>query len=247
MWKPNLITSKKTKFDFSSSGQGVAEATQIYFDDRLFCNGVEFLELDGSSVQFIVCSHCGYARCEPGNFLTLRKCGEHVFLIPSFEEMEADDFDLHEFSAPYEVRKNGAIFLTKDQYAQLRSIVPGLNKSEELQPINMREVALLVQWEAPYRALGELPSKISLKRDLYLATESPLEDNIVKELFTFLKEFLASKKPAECIESSTRNSAIFLDTKEYSQWNPLTEVDGKLRLRLEPVFEFKREQQGLTF
>jgi hypothetical protein len=239
MWKPKSIIAKKGKLDFSSSGQSIVEVNQIYFDDWMFCNGIDFLEIEGATIQFIVCSHCGYARCESGNYLTLRSCGDYVLLIPSFEEMGDDDLELNEFSAPYEVRKNGAIYLTKDQYSELRRIVPALAEYASLQPLMKKEVALLVQWEAPYNTLGDFPADIAFNEELYLTTESPLEERVVDKLTSLLHEFIASKEPVACTRSNEVNSSIFLDVNEFIQWNPITELNGKFTLRLEPGFEFK--------
>jgi len=98
---------KTSQLDFTSSDQSLVEVTQIYFDDWLFCNGVELLEIDNSSIQFIVCMYCGYSRCEPGNWLAIRRGGEFVFLIPAFFDLEEDDWELSEYYPPYKVQKFG--------------------------------------------------------------------------------------------------------------------------------------------
>lgn len=239
MWKPNLITAKKAELELRYYQSVVIDVTQIYFDDGLFCNGVELLRIYDGSVQFIVCSHCGGTDCMAGNYLSIRRCGNFVVLIPSFLEMEEGDWEATHYWPPYKVEKNGAIYLTKEQYSELKAFIPKLKAYRDLDFITRHEVALLVQWEAPYKALGEYPLEIELNQDLYLTTESPLEEGIIKELYMVINDFLASKAIANCIESSEVNSAIFLDTIDFLQWNPITEIEGKFHLRLDPIFVFR--------
>ena len=73
--------------------------------------------------------------------------------------MEEDDFEMHEFDAPYEIKKRGAIYLTESQYEKFCSFIPKL-RLLDLKQLTKKEVALLIQWEAPNRVLGAFPNEI---------------------------------------------------------------------------------------
>ncbi|WMS86580.1 hypothetical protein [Pleionea litopenaei] len=239
MWTPNKISSKKAELDFSSSGQDASKVTQIFFDKHLFCNAVELLEIEDASIQFLVCEHCGYAGCSPGNWLSLRYCGEFIFLIPSFVDMEEGEWELSEYGAPYYVKKEGGIYLSSEQYAELLELIPSLPKKVKLPQLTNHEVALLAQWEAPYRVLGEFPEDIAFKSSLYLATESELGEQIIDRALRLLLKLCGSKEPAQIGFCKEKNNAIFLDTRECLQWNPICEQNGDSYISFEPDVGFK--------
>ena len=239
MWTPSKISTKKSELDFSSSGQESAKVTQVYFDKHLFCNGLELLEIEDTSIQFLVCDHCGYAGCSPGNWLSLRRCDDVIFFIPSFVDMEEGDSELSEYGAPYFIKKEGVIYLSSEQYSELLELIPKLPGIEDIPELTNHEVALLAQWEAPYRVLGEFPDDIRFKSNLYLATESDLGEEIIDELLGLLSKLLNSKKRAQFNLCSEKNSAIFLDTSECLQWNPISVENGENFIRFEPNIGFK--------
>ena len=239
MWTPSKISTNETELDFSSSGQDSVKVTQVYFDKHLFCNGLELLEIESASIQFLVCDHCGYAGCSPGNWLSLRRCDEVIFFIPSFVDMEDGDWELSEYGAPYFIKKEGVVYLGAEQYSQLLEIIPKMPGFEEIPELTNHEVALLAQWEAPYRVLGEFPDDIRFKSSPYLATESDLGEEIIDELLGLLLKLLNSKERAQFTQCSVKNSAIFLDTSECLQWNPISVENGNNIICFEPNIGFK--------
>lgn len=238
MWKPTEITTSQSKMDFTSSGQEVRTVTQLYFDDMLFCNGIELVQPDADTVQFIVCDHCGYAGCSSGNWLTIRKLGDLVIFIPSFESMEDGERELSEYQAPYQIRKRGAVYLEKDQFEVAQSYLPDLPGFDCLEEIKNREIALLVQFEAPFRVLGEFPDPIQFRKDLYLATTSELEDGIIPKLEELMNAFYNSMSRAQRI-GSEEDISIFLDGSDLVEWKPICTDGSEFYVKLSPNIGLK--------
>lgn len=238
MWKPTEISTSQSKMDFTSSGQEVRTVTQLYFNDVLFCNGIELVEFDVKRVQFIVCDHCGYAGCSPGNWLTVRKLRDLVIFIPSFESMEDGEWEMSEYQAPFQIKKRGAIYLEKNQFKVVQSYLPSLPDIDCLEEIKTREIAQLFQFEAPFRVLGKFPDPILFRKDLYVATTSELEDGIISQLEGLLDTFYRSKSVADfiCIKEDI---SIFLDGTEFIEWKPICTDGSKIYLKLLPNIGLK--------
>lgn len=237
MWSPERVYTKKATLDFSSSGQGKKETTELYFDDFKLSNAVDLVEYYPDSTQFIVCSECGITDCASGDYLTLRRIENFVVFIPAFEEMRADkDF---QYNPHYEVSKSGGILLDNAKYLEVRNALTELPKFEDLPVLINSEIPILLQWESTVNALDIFPFPVEFRSDLFLATSSEMDESIVAKLRFLIQLYENSKAEAHLVESEYSDISIFLDIDGYYEWNPIWESNGILGLKLMPNLCFK--------
>lgn len=160
MWIPKEFKIKSMKMDFSSSGQAVVDITALYADGEKIMNAIELMEFDCDPIQFQVCDHCGYAGCSSGDWLSIRKIGESIIILPAFTVMDDGEWEASEYDPPYFTRTKGSMFLGTEKYEELRSFVGGLPALSKVKKISSYEVSRLLQWEAPFRMFGDYPSPI---------------------------------------------------------------------------------------
>src|SRR5687768_10401145 len=112
MWTSSKISTIKRKFDFTSSEQGTPIYTSLKADDEILINIIEHFEADedlndDSTFQFLICEHCGFVLCEPGNWLTVRQSGNYVLFIPAFGDI-LENPDSNEYQPPHFFKTKGA-------------------------------------------------------------------------------------------------------------------------------------------
>jgi len=157
MWTPDNITARPRQMDFTSSGQSIVDVTSIYADEELLVNACELIDFGNEPYQFIVCSHCGYTQCERGNWLTIGTVLDQIFFYPSFMDMEEGKWESSEYTPPYFTRTKGSIYLFNNAYTELQKNLAELQSVEKLKKVTSYEIARILQWEAPYRVLGNHP------------------------------------------------------------------------------------------
>ncbi len=237
MWSPEKVYTKKATLDFSSSGQGKKDTTELYLEDFKLSNAVDLVEYDSDSTQFMICSECGMTDCASGGYLTLRRIDNSVAFIPAFEEMR-DDRDSR-YTPHYEVSKSGGILLDKAKYLEVRNAITELPNFEELSVLKNSDIPILLQWESTVNALDKFPFPIEFRSDLYLATSSELEESIVTKLEDLIHLYENSDEDAHLAENENSDVSIFLDIDGYYEWNPMWESNGVLGLKLKPNLCFE--------
>jgi hypothetical protein len=85
--------------------------------------------------------------------------------MPAFEAMADAGSDMTEYGPPYFVSQRGSAFLRGGALSALASRVPLFADPQRWPALTMRESALLLQWAAPTRVLGEFPDKPRLREE----------------------------------------------------------------------------------
>ena len=91
MWQLKSPTKKIAKLDFSGSGQSKITITQLYENDTKLINGIELVNWGQKDLQFIVCEVCGFAGCQLHNWVTFKRAGDIVLIIPAFKAIQEEE------------------------------------------------------------------------------------------------------------------------------------------------------------
>jgi hypothetical protein len=214
MWQPSHFTTRRAALDFSSSGGGTCDATQLYADEERIANAIELIDFSADPVQLEVCEECGHTHCEPGGWVSFRRCGRHVLVVPAFAAMQEND---HEYSAPKYLRRHGVICLVEAMFSIVRSLVKDLPPIDVLAPLTRHEAVLAYQWEAPRKALGKFPTPAALDPAVVLASDPGEPGEQVQRLNALLAEMYVSHDPAR---PGDQHAAItlYLDFPGYPAW-----------------------------
>ena len=246
MWTPRKFKAKAKKMDFSSSGQGSVEVTAIYADDENLANAIELMDFEGDPIQFQVCDHCGFPGCSSGGWLSIRKLNEVILMVPGFSEMDRGTWEDSEYDPPYFTRVKGSVLMDEKKYREICALAPKLPNVEEIKPISSHELARLLQWEAPFRVLGDYPGPISFLRELLSTTSLPDDDEAVKRLLDILRLFENGDIKLELVSINEKDEKVsfFLDASDFIEWIPLVKkLAGQYGLVLKngySVFETNR-------
>lgn len=246
MWTPREFKAKPKKMDFSSSGQGSVEVTAIYADDENLANAIELMDFEGDPIQFQVCDHCGFPGCSSGGWLSIRKLGEVTLMVPAFSEMDRGTWEASEYDPPYFTRVKGSVLMDEQKYREIGALVPKLPSVKEIKSISSHELARLLQWEAPFRVLGDSPGPIGFRRELLSTTSFSDDTEAVERLLDIFHLFESGdiKLELKSIKEEDEKVSFFLDASDFIEWIPLVrKSDGQYGLVLKngySVFETKR-------
>ncbi|HEX6903872.1 MAG TPA: hypothetical protein VF789_29445 [Thermoanaerobaculia bacterium] len=232
MWIVEKIETRSHEMDFSTSGQARHATTSLIADGIEIVNALDLLDLTenaGESIQLIVCDCCGYPGCNSGDRVAFRRLEDGLLFIPSFDAMLRGRWEADEYVPPSFISKKGAPFFRGPALDALSSHLPIVRDLSHSPILKAREAALLLQWEAPAKVLGEFPSGPRLRRDLIL-TDTRAE--MLQTLDRLLAEALGSELPVSLIGGETVTFYIDQEQAAYPEWEPLVLVDGGYRLAL---------------
>jgi hypothetical protein len=152
------------------------------------------------------------------------------------------DWESDEFAPPYFIRKPGAIVLNLKQYEDLRNLAPQIPQTHLIKSLTSREIAWLMQWEAPNKVLGSFLEPLILRKKDLLATTQESDEATIAKLMTLLEEFTSSKRLVELIpivEDKDTRVSFFFDGFEYTEWQPMARIQDEFHLMLAPGFWVK--------
>jgi hypothetical protein len=132
----------------------------------------------------------------------------------------------------------GALLFRPAILAELRTLVPAF--ARPFPPLQRREVAWLLQWEAPAEVLGTFPASPHVLADRIIATsQDPLAERLT-ELQRLVDGWLGSSDSVQLEElQSGHNMAVSLYIELGStipQWRPYVHAGSASRPHFEPGF-----------
>jgi hypothetical protein len=221
MWQPSHFTTRQITLDFSSSSGGRFHATQLYADEERIANAIELIGWSEDPVQVEVCEQCGHTHCQPGGWVSFRRCGPYVLALPAFAAMADND---REYAAPSFLLNRGLILLGEPMFSILRSLANDLPPLETLAPFTEHEAVLAYQWESPDHVLGQFPSPPALDPALVLASDPGEPGDQVQRLNFLLAEMFGSNIPVLPRDQHTAIS-LYLDLPGYPIWQAFSQDD----------------------
>jgi hypothetical protein len=164
MWtSPNFKVTYK-EYDLSDSGQGMSYHYAMFIENMVFINMVDYIEVDeNQTFPTLFCEGCGFYDCAPHGDVALRRIGDFYFFIPPFYSYGRYSQNA-DYSKPgyllkiwrelftHEIFKNrGAFWLPRSDYDIFKKFVPALLQLESVNNMDVKELALLLKWDAPQK------------------------------------------------------------------------------------------------
>jgi hypothetical protein len=222
MWHPSSLTTRKAVLDFSSSGGESFSVTQLVADGECLANAIELIDWAADPIQVRVCEKCGITHCEPGGWISLRRMGSYLLMIPAFANLTDD---ATEYQPPHFPGNRGIVQLDLQNLVQLQSFVPELPAIESMKALSNREAALIFQWEAPGRVLGARSSFPVLKESKVVASDPGDTAERIETLNKLLEAMHCSEAVAvlQTVADGTPAVTFFLDLPETPAWEAYVE------------------------
>lgn len=241
MWTVNEIEFRPVELDFTSSGQKRHQSTAVFADGMEFINALDLVDFRDDPVQLSVCGHCGSTGCAPGNWVSPRRLGDGLLLIPAFRAMLEESGPHHPAGAPgmvfqheppYSIESKGIAYLTGSALGQLASLVPQFCELGRWPALSGKEVVWLLQWRAPAKVLGELPESPRVHRELVIAADPGEPEEHLPVLEKLLTEAFAGDHSVTLTAGNL--VTFYLDQPGVVEWTPLAYSDGRPLLAIGP-------------
>lgn len=223
MWRIAYPELRSATLDFTSSEQGYREVTQLFSDGIELINAVELVDWDSGETQFLICPSCGTTGCEPGGWVSLRRSGSLVLILPSVGHVWPErDEDKTEYSPPLYLRQRGVAYFDQAAYEGLRLQHSAFPPFDRLQHLNMREATLIFHWDAPAQVLGP-PPVVQFRRDLITGSSEGDATGYIERLENLIADQYNNNSNAilRPLTSDDGPISIYLNTTEFIDWTPL--------------------------
>lgn len=236
MWELTNIERRPAELDFTSSEGGRRKVRQLFVGPTQIANAVEYTDWQDECTQLIVCEECGTIHCAPGGWVSILQGGDFVVLGPDSRLFDAEEFDRAEYRPPGYVKELGWPYMSLTNYVALRESITELRAVDRLRPLGQREVAAIVQWEAPVRILGRPFEPIAMRKDMILAC-SIGDVTVEVERLKCLTEIWISRDRAVRLEPCRPDDVpveFYIDVAGTTTWRPVVLRNGIPMLCLEP-------------
>lgn len=240
MWEIKNPAIQKSRLDFTSSGQGFYEASQLVAGGVVLMNAIELTEFDEDAVQLLICNQCGIVGCRSGNWVSPRKSGDFILLIPAFEKMEGDAWSETEFAPPQYLKKEGAAYFNLETYENLRRLISRFPAIEKIKNLKMSEAMRLAQDKMPLRIFGA-PPEINVQPDKFgyiIASSGGEATENLRKIEEILRQNYKNDSPAKIRPAAADEEIIhlFVDAVEFTDWQALVKNNSGYKLLLEEKF-----------
>ena len=226
MWQIRNPEIKPATLDFSSSEQGKLQVSQLFSVGIELINALELVDWDSEDTQLLVCEACGYTHCKSGDWVSIRKSNSLILFLPASGYVWGERSEKEEYSPPYYLKKQGAVYLDLSTYESLRSEHSSFPPVDQIRQLNMREATLLFQWDAPARVLGE-PPEVNVRRDVIHASSEGDYVEYLKQLEALIQRQYKDESGAilRPVSDGEQVISFFLDAEEFIEWKALV-FDG---------------------
>lgn len=239
MWEIKNPSIQKAKVDFTSSGQGFREVSQLVFDEVVIMNALELMDFDEDRIQVLICDHCGTVNCQSGGWINLRLSGDFVLMIPAFDEMQ-DEWSKTEYGPPRYFGKEGTPYFNLETYKNLQNQNNYFPKIENIKPLQAREAMRLAQLYMPMNLFGNPPEvrlNVEKARNIVASSEGEPKE-CLKEIEDILLQNYEKKSFANLRRVTPDEEIVYLftDEVEFIDWQILVKDNSEKKLLIEETF-----------
>lgn len=220
MWRIRDPEIRPATLDLSSSGQGELRVSRLWSGGVELINALELVDWDSEDSQFLICEACGYTHCKPGDWVSVRKSGPLVLILPASEYVWGDGGNKGEFEPPHYLKKCGVAYLDLSGYEALRAGHSSFPPAERIRQLSVREATLLFHWDSPARVLGG-PPEINIRRDIVLASSEGDHVEQLGRLDALMRRQYGDESAAtlRAVSDGERVVSFYLDAGEFTQWD----------------------------
>jgi hypothetical protein len=239
MWTPSKIESRTTTLDLSASGQGRCKVRQAFCDDVVVCNAADHIDWSAETIQFELCEACLIAGCSTGGRVAIRRCDNHVLIIPDFAAMMRGNWDSIEYAPPRWMMKRGVLAFSQSDWDRFNAACLGAPRFEALMHASTTELLRLYHFQAPREFLFDYLSPSLAKWELILCTSGhDCEADIAH-----LKQFFCDPATFEGHQFYTpppegHTISVFLDQPSILEW-PVFSSEPVRAIRLSDDIHFR--------
>ncbi|GAB5547191.1 MAG: hypothetical protein SangKO_069510 [Sandaracinaceae bacterium] len=224
VWRIERVEIRELDCSFSEPASETL--TQLVADGEVLANAVGYTRWGADPVQVELCAECGVAGCAPQGWVRPRRAGDRLLWLPAFDELVED----LELGPPRAFARRGVPLFEPDA---ARTVVEMMSRElDDLQPLTLRDVALLLQWTAPGGLLDAAPTPPRVRREDVLAVTSGDRDETLDALDRLLSAASASESPVVLREAAEghERTGLFLDLPGHPEWSPMVRVDERVEL-----------------
>ena len=237
MWHIKSFELKSAMLDLGSSGQSKFVVSQLFSNDIKLVNALELIDWDSEDTQVLICEACGYTHCKSGDWVSFRRTGSLVLMLPANEYVWGNSEDKNEYRPPSYLKHQGIGYLDLPTYEHLssrNSFVPRVNT---IHPLILREAALLFHWNAPAEVLGDPPA-IRIDQDIVVGSSEGDHREQLERLGNLLRTHYEDKSVAQLRPalSNERVISLYLDSAEFIEWEALVFDGSKYRLLVDSKY-----------
>jgi hypothetical protein len=148
MWTSDKIKTSKRMVDLLHMESRREKRTCIFIDEEFFFKLAEEIMVEKPlSFQALICE-CGFINCSPGSWVSLRRSGDFVFLMPAFDLLSQKK-DLFNYSPPEWMERRGVYWTTIEKFERIKNKVPALKKLKTIRRLTASELVSLFLFENP--------------------------------------------------------------------------------------------------
>ncbi len=238
MWRIRNPELRPATLNFSSSGQGKPQVSQLFSEGTELINAIELVDWDPENTQLLVCEACGFAKCKRGDWVSIRRSGQLILFLPSTEYIWSEDRgDRDEYAPPGYLEKRGVAYFDLSTYQRLRAEHASFPPIEQIRQLSMREAALLFQLDAPARVLGT-PPEVKVRHDVFIGASEGDSEEHLRQLENLVRGHYEDECKASVRDISVEDRIIslYLDAEEFIEWRALAFDGSAYRLMVDSTY-----------
>lgn len=241
MWQIKTFELKSAMLDFGSSGGGKFTVTQLFSDGIKLTNVLELIEWSAEDTQVLICEGCGFSHCKSGDWVSLRRSGSLVLILPAGGYVWGNTEFKNEYCPPSYLKNHSIAYLDFPTYELLRSRNSSVPAVDAIHPLTLRDAALLFHWNAPANVLGDAP-EIRIEHDIVVGSSEGDHRVQLKELETLVRTYYEDRATAELrpISSNERVISLYLDSAEYIEWQAMVFDGSEYRLLIDSQYVIEK-------
>ncbi|MCP4507955.1 MAG: FHA domain-containing protein [Fuerstiella sp.] len=226
----------------------------VYTGETCLINAAAYCDFISEPCQLLVCD-CGIVGCAKGGWVSLRRMGDQVAMIPALASLNSDGaFELDNLAPPeylIDHDRIGAV-LSTTVYASITSAIPEFPEMDAIQPLTSREALTIIQMMAPLQVLGRYPSMPQLNHNLILAVTVGDTTVELKTVNAFIESAWANDVSLAADTSNHEYTPVefHLDGPGLPAWSNFAKSEDGLAILLPPapplVLQKPLLQQELT-
>lgn len=219
------VAGRPDVWDMRDAGMGKQSVEAVVGGELDLINSKGFVQVEGDVAQVEVCTVCGHTGCETTGWVAMRKLASLVVWIPPFADMATDGNRLPTSYMPQGCC--GAVWFSSEAWSEARAMVPVLPDASDLPPITSRELALVLQWDAPHQLLGHRSGAPCVDEDLLAALVMWRHDRA--RVDRLLRDWTQVERPVRILHvDEVKPAGFVVDTPGSPLWMPFVEVETGL-------------------
>jgi len=234
MWQIKNLELKSAILDFNSSGQSKFAVSQLFSDGIQLVNVLELIDWGTEDTQVLICEGCGITECKSGDWVSFRRSGSLVLMLPANAYVWGNSEDKNEYRPPSYLKRQGIACLELSTYEDLRSRNSSVPTVDTIRPLTLRDAALLFHWNAPANVLG-VPPEIRVNQDIVVGSSEGDQREQLDRLEKLLRTHYEDKSVAQLrpIAGNERVISLYLDAAEFIEWQALVSDGSEYRLLID--------------